>query len=82
MRRFLLQRTWSAFGTKRTSQCAQPMSAFGGKADIAQTSLECPLLTQSGHRVDCKSVDFGAGDFDDLGPLGRFIGDQLPKLDR
>src|SRR5262245_47129201 len=26
----------SACGTKRTSPCAQPMSAFGGKADIAQ----------------------------------------------
>jgi putative ABC transport system substrate-binding protein len=27
----------SAFGTKQTSQCAQPMSAFGGKADIGLT---------------------------------------------
>jgi hypothetical protein len=27
----------SAFGTKRTSQYAPPMSAFGGKADIAAT---------------------------------------------
>ena len=25
----------SAFGTRRTSRCAQPMFAFGGKADIA-----------------------------------------------
>jgi DNA-binding response OmpR family regulator len=25
----------SAFGTKRTSSCRLPMSAFGGKADIA-----------------------------------------------
>jgi hypothetical protein len=25
-------------GTKRTSESTQPMSAFGGKADIAQTS--------------------------------------------
>jgi hypothetical protein len=25
----------SAFGTKRTSRPAQPMSAFGGKADMA-----------------------------------------------
>jgi hypothetical protein len=24
-----------AIGTKRTCQCAQPMFAFGGKADIA-----------------------------------------------
>src|SRR5215472_16880996 len=29
----------SAFGTKRTSRSAQPMSALGGKADIAQTCL-------------------------------------------
>src|SRR5262249_48879226 len=28
----------SAFGTKRTSRPAQPMSAFGGKADIAYSS--------------------------------------------
>ena len=27
----------SAFGTKRTSQWAEPMSAFGGKADIERT---------------------------------------------
>jgi hypothetical protein len=27
--------TMSAFGTKRTSELAPPMSAFGGKADIA-----------------------------------------------
>ena len=31
----------SAFGTKRTSRRAQPMSAFGGKADI-----EAKLLTK------------------------------------
>src|SRR6516165_4754403 len=29
----------SAFGTKRTSQHAQPMSAFGGKADIGAKLL-------------------------------------------
>jgi len=29
----------SAFGTKRTSECAQLMSAFGGKADIAAKLL-------------------------------------------
>jgi hypothetical protein len=29
----------SAFGTKRTSRHAQPMSALGGKADIGSTSL-------------------------------------------
>ena len=34
MRRFLLRLLRSAFGTKRTFQCAQLMSAFGGKADI------------------------------------------------
>jgi hypothetical protein len=26
----------SAIGTKRTLICAAPMSAFGGKADVAQ----------------------------------------------
>jgi hypothetical protein len=31
---FLLHRTWSAFGTKRTCRRVQRMSAFGGKADI------------------------------------------------
>ena len=36
-------------GTKRTSQHPQPMSAFGGKADI----LSCLLLTQSGHQRCC-----------------------------
>ena len=30
----LIARSMSAFGTKRTSQLAQPMSAFGGIADI------------------------------------------------
>ena len=28
----------TAFGTKRTSQSRLPMSAFGGKADIAQSA--------------------------------------------
>jgi hypothetical protein len=28
----------TAYGTRRTSELSQPMSAFGGKADIAQTS--------------------------------------------
>jgi hypothetical protein len=27
----------SAFGTKQTSNCRLPMSAFGGKADIGKT---------------------------------------------
>jgi hypothetical protein len=31
--RFLLRCPMSAFGTKRTSRRAQPMSAFGGKAE-------------------------------------------------
>jgi hypothetical protein len=39
----------SGYGPKRTSQCAQPMSAFEGKADIAQTS-ENVRLTLSGPR--------------------------------
>jgi hypothetical protein len=29
----------SAYGTKRTSQHSQPMSAFGGKADVSRTEL-------------------------------------------
>ena len=39
----------SAFGTKRTSELSQPMSAFGGKADIkhyhvtAQSQARMPL---------------------------------------
>jgi hypothetical protein len=33
------------------SRRAQPMSAFGGKADISLTPRECLLLTQSGHSV-------------------------------
>jgi hypothetical protein len=33
----------SAFGTKRTSQPCYSMSAFGGKADIAQTQLNVCL---------------------------------------
>ena len=34
----LIKMLMSAFGTKRTSDRRLPMSAFGGKADIAQTS--------------------------------------------
>jgi hypothetical protein len=30
----------SAFGTKQTFQPAQPMSAFGGKADIRSAHLD------------------------------------------
>jgi hypothetical protein len=40
---FLLQRTWSAFGTKRTSRHAQPMSAFRRKADIARERHDASL---------------------------------------
>jgi hypothetical protein len=37
----LLNNLARAFGTKRTSRHAQPMSAFAGKADIPQ----CPVLS-------------------------------------
>src|SRR6516225_8222843 len=40
----------SAFGTKRTSQHAQPMSAFGGKADIGAS---CSRTTR-GRRIAAK----------------------------
>src|SRR5215469_6949838 len=36
----------STHGTKRTSESTQPMSAFGGKADIGRTS-RCLLLTKA-----------------------------------
>jgi hypothetical protein len=39
----------SAFGTKQPPRHAQPMSAFGGKAEVAQTA-ECLLLTHNGLR--------------------------------
>ena len=35
-----LRRRMSAFGTKRTFQRAQSMSAFGGKADIHSTDID------------------------------------------
>jgi hypothetical protein len=38
MRRLFVAVHESAFGTKRTCRMAQSMSAFGGKADIAETS--------------------------------------------
>jgi hypothetical protein len=41
----------SAYGTKRTSQHAEPMSAFGGKADITRTCADVcfdPRLTLGG----------------------------------
>ena len=44
----------SAIGTKRTSPSALHMSAFGGKADIAQGSPATWLLTQ----VDVRSLPF------------------------
>src|SRR6516225_9081081 len=40
-----LDKVMSAFGTKRTSRHAQPMSAFGGKADIDWMYSD----VQSGH---------------------------------
>jgi len=40
----------SAFGTKQTPQTAEPMSAFGRKADMGEIVVECLLLTQSGHQ--------------------------------
>ena len=45
----------SAFGTKRTSRPAQPMSAFGGKADIklARPRLEPVKEKRAGARPDC-----------------------------
>ena len=45
----------SAFGTKRTSRPAQPMSAFGGKADIKLTRkrLEPVKEKRAGARPDC-----------------------------
>src|SRR5262249_37870569 len=39
-RAVLLRRTLSGIDTKRTSRHVQPMSAFGGKADMDQ----CPLF--------------------------------------
>jgi hypothetical protein len=33
----------SAFGTKRTFESTQPMSAFGGKADMTRTRIMLPL---------------------------------------
>jgi hypothetical protein len=47
---FLLQRGMSAFGTKQTSELNQPMSAFGGKADIAE--LDSHFLSAGWTRYD------------------------------
>src|SRR5215831_9435289 len=46
------------------------MSAFGGKADITRTRLECPLLTQSGHSV----LRIVATQNDDRNPFRRSYG--------
>ena len=46
----IIEELMSAIGTKRTSQGAELMSAFRGKADIARTCFDDPLLTQSRHR--------------------------------
>jgi len=39
----------SAFGTKRTLRPAQPMSAFGGKADIGRMWVNDRFWPKSGH---------------------------------
>src|SRR6516225_2859666 len=41
----------SAIGTKRTSRHAQPMSAFGGKADVAFLELNVRLIVSTGVTV-------------------------------
>ena len=35
------------------------MSAFGGKADIARSALQCPLMTQSGHAPGLYGLEDG-----------------------
>jgi len=42
----------SACGTERTPELRSEMSAFRGKADIAQT---CPLMTRLSHRRPLKA---------------------------
>ena len=39
----------SACGTKRTSGCAQSVSAFGGKADVALTGIRAARFWYDGH---------------------------------
>jgi hypothetical protein len=51
------QLVMSAFGTKRTSRHAQPMSAFGGKADIAGMAAAIVHLAEpAASRDACLSV--------------------------
>src|SRR5437868_4522105 len=45
----------SAFGTKRTSRPDQPMSAFGGKADIPSASLTPHEIKNSHVRMPVKN---------------------------
>jgi hypothetical protein len=47
-----LSRTMSAYGTKQTYSMRSRMSAFGGKADIPEALLYCPLMTLRGHEED------------------------------
>jgi len=44
----------SAFGTKRTCRHAQPMSAFGGKADISWTRVDVGFW----HKADVNAAGF------------------------
>jgi len=65
------------------------MSAFGRKADIAQSSEKCPFLTQSGHKqasgqeyrlqfVRLFRLDVGRADY--LGPLLGVLNDELAQF--
>jgi len=61
----------SAFGAKRTFQSRSAMSAFGGKADIAQTSLNVCFLPKA---------DIGSGFQQHIGSCGLFDLDQTKTL--
>ena len=50
----------SAIGTKRTSRRAQPMSAFGGKADMRRCPLWRPLVAMFAPVVGPRGFDIGA----------------------
>jgi hypothetical protein len=45
----------SAIGTERTGQSRDPMSAFGGEADMGRTSPQCPLMPKADEAalLDC-----------------------------
>jgi hypothetical protein len=52
----------SAFGTKRTSNCCLPMSAFGGEADIGLTRENVPAaFGSSDGRLASHSADAPTG---------------------